>query len=184
MTVVREFDTLRPVILESISIVQVQYEERGIELRHARDAESPGYWGDRDRVRQILLNLLSNAGKFTEPGGSVTIRCGSTRTPEAEAQLLPRGEWTYIHVEDTGIGIDAEHLDRVFQPFGQVENGRTRTQGGTGLGLTISRQLARLMGGDLTVRSQPGVGSCFSLWLPADRAIVGELDQSIRVPDL
>src|SRR5690606_35090069 len=126
-----------PVILESVSLVQVQYEERGVELRHTCGSESPGYWGDRDRVRQILLNLLSNAGKFTEAGGSVTVRCGSTRTPAAEAHLLARGEWAYVQVEDTGIGIDADHLARVFQPFGQVENGQTRTQGGTGLGLTI-----------------------------------------------
>jgi hypothetical protein len=84
-------------------------------------------------------------------------------------------------VEDTGVGIAAEELPRVFLPFVQEQEGHTRTRGGTGLGLTISRQLARLMGGDLTAWSEKGRGSAFSLWLPAAAPVSGSLDPAIQV---
>jgi signal transduction histidine kinase len=108
---------------------------------------------DREKVQQILLNLLGNAVKFTPSGGQVTITCAA----QHEAVLL--------RVRDTGIGIPADKLEAVFQPFVQVGAGLTREHGGTGLGLAISRDLARAMGGDLTVESAPGVGSTFTLTL-------------------
>ena len=127
---------------------------------------SLAYIGDAGRVRQILVNLLSNAVKFTEPGGRVSVECESTERPGDEE--VPAGEpWVAVHVVDTGIGIDSGHIARIFEPFVQGEMGRTRRRGGTGLGLTISRRLARLMGGEITTRSEPGKGSRFSLWLPA-----------------
>ena len=176
-------ESICEVVGEAVSLVHVQYTERGITLRNeCLDREIP-YVGDRDRVRQILLNLLSNAVKFSEPGASVTVRCAVTGDPAAQASLDGTELWTRIEVEDTGIGIAEAEQTLVFQPFKQVDGGHTRTQGGTGLGLTISRQLARLMGGDLTLRSEPGRGSCFSLWLPADAALAGTLDESIRVPE-
>jgi signal transduction histidine kinase len=95
--------------------------------------------------------------------------------------LTGPGPWTLLQVEDTGIGIAPEAAESVFKPFVQVQPGRMRTKGGTGLGLTISRQLARLMGGDLTMRSEPGKGSCFSLWLPTHAALEGPLDEALRV---
>jgi hypothetical protein len=82
-------------------------------------------------------------------------------------------------VEDTGVGIDPGRLDEVFRPYVQVETGHTRTQGGTGLGLTISRHLARLMEGDLTAASQPGRGSVFTLWLPAEPVPGSTLDAAV-----
>ncbi len=112
------------------------------------------------------MNLLSNAVKFTGAGGSVKVACEVTDQPDREAHVAAGGRWIRVDVEDTGIGIPADRLATVFDPFVQVESGYTRTAGGTGLGLTISRQLARLMGGDLSVRSRPGEGSCFTLWLP------------------
>ena len=106
-------------------------------------------------MRQVLLNLLSNAVKFTDTGGRVEVRC------EADADRV------LVRVHDTGIGIAPEELGRVFEPFVQVPSGLTRTGDGAGLGLTISRDLARGMGGDLTVERTLGLGSTFTLTLPS-----------------
>ena len=122
--------------------------------------------GDERRVRQILLNLLANAVKFTRPGGQVTVRCDRVegKAPFSPGQL---GSWMCLGVTDTGIGIDAEHLETIFEPFVQLDASHTRARGGSGLGLAISRRLARLMGGDITVSSLIGHGTTFTLWLPA-----------------
>jgi hypothetical protein len=126
--------------------------------------------GDEDRVRQILVNLLNNAIKFTPPGGRVHLECGVADTPPADAKLMGTGPWTYFSVSDTGRGIPREKLAAIFDPFVQVENGHTRSKDGSGLGLTISRRLARLMNGDLIVASEAGRGATFSLWLHDARA--------------
>jgi hypothetical protein len=118
-------------------------------------------------VRQILVNLLSNAVKFTEPGGRVAVEAGTTTRPDPEARLHPGERWTFLRVVDSGTGIAPEKLEAIFAPFVQVDTGHTRAKDGSGLGLTISRRLARLMGGDLTARSRLGQGSSFTLWLPA-----------------
>jgi hypothetical protein len=123
--------------------------------------------GDRDRVLQVLANLLSNAVKFTEPGGHIRIEVAEVTSARESHHLHGDGPWTVIRVHDTGIGIPPEQLESIFSPFVQGEAGRTRQRDGTGLGLTISRRLARLMRGDVTVDSMPGEGSVFSLWLPA-----------------
>jgi CheY-like chemotaxis protein len=113
---------------------------------------------DPARLRQILTNLVGNAIKFTERG-AVTVRM----------RLLPAADRTRycIDVEDSGIGIAADKLESVFEPFVQAESSTTRRFGGTGLGLTISRGFARAMGGDITVASVQGQGTTFSLWLDA-----------------
>jgi PAS domain S-box-containing protein len=113
---------------------------------------------DGVRLRQILLNLLSNAVKFT-PVGSVTLRLSTSAGEGGMPMLL-------FEVADTGIGMDQQHLEQVFEPFYQVEQGNTRRFGGFGLGLAISRQLAAQMGGMLSVKSTPGEGSMFTLSLP------------------
>jgi len=115
-------------------------------------------YADPDKVRQVLLNLLSNAIKFTPSGGQITL--------SAEALLdSPDGRFAAIRVRDTGLGIPAEKLTSIFDPFVQVDASRNRTAEGTGLGLAISRELARGMGGDLVVESAVGVGSTFTLTL-------------------
>jgi signal transduction histidine kinase len=122
------------------------------------------YVGDPQRVQQILSNLLGNAVKFTPAGGSVSICCGSARRSLIEGErAVP---WATITVQDTGVGIAPGDLDRIFQPFVQVDGGYTRAHGGTGLGLTISRNLAQMMGGEITVESVLGEGSRFTVWLP------------------
>jgi signal transduction histidine kinase len=112
---------------------------------------------DVTRLRQCMLNLLSNACKFTEKG-QVTLRVAS-----AELGGQPG---VALSVQDTGIGMTEEQLSRVFQPFEQADASTTRRFGGTGLGLAITSQLVRLMGGTLTAQSAPGRGSTFTLTLP------------------
>src|SRR5947209_7814519 len=150
----------------AISLVQPAAEARGIRFSGKCLGEFEAlYEGDEDRVRQILVNLLTNSVKFTEPGGVITLECGVTKRPDPEARLIG-GPFVYLRVTDSGIGIPAEQLSSIFDPFHQVERGHTRPNDGSGLGLTISRRLARLMKGDLTVRSEVGIGSTFTLWLP------------------
>jgi signal transduction histidine kinase len=116
---------------------------------------------DAEKLRQILLNLVTNAIKFTDPGGRVDLAC------EVEAAVEGAAGVVHVRVADTGRGIAADQHERVFQPFVQVDRARTHvSQQGVGLGLAISRDLARGMGGDLTVESTPGVGSTFTLTLP------------------
>jgi signal transduction histidine kinase len=146
----------------SLALVRPQATSKGVELATRLDSvRSLEYVGDPQRVQQILTNLLSNAVKFTPPGGKVTLACSTApRRGGAEGD-----EWACITVEDTGVGIAREDLERIFDPFVQVEGGYTRLQGGTGLGLTISRGLAQLMGGEISVESSVGEGSRFTLWL-------------------
>jgi signal transduction histidine kinase len=110
------------------------------------------------RFRQSLLNLVANACKFTE-GGEVSV--------ELRREPAPWEEWIAVSVRDTGIGISAAQQARLFQAFTQADASTTRKYGGTGLGLAISRKLCRLMGGDITVESEPGKGSNFTMRLPA-----------------
>lgn len=156
-------------------LVESQADGKGVLLTRVPEADPErSYMGDEDRVRQIIVNLVSNAVKFTRPGGRVTLETGSTSRPDVEGR--PRGgdRWVYVRVSDTGIGIPPDRIEAIFAPFTQVQSGRTRRQDGTGLGLTISRRLARLMGGDITVRSRPGDGSAFTLWLPEAQAAARE----------
>ena len=152
----------------ALSVVQTRAEEKGIRFvgQCMGDADAV-FEGDEDRVRQILVNLLSNAVKFTDPGGEVAIECGTSAEPDPEARVQPQSRWVYLRVRDTGVGIPQAQLAFIFDPFVQGESGHTRSNDGSGLGLTISRRLARLMGGDVTVRSTPEKGSVFTLWLPA-----------------
>ena len=156
-------------VAAAISLIQPQASARGLTLEVEPIAEPvPIYLGDDERVRQIVVNLLSNAVKFTAAGGKVSIRVALTGHPGAEGRLRPNTKYVTFSVTDTGQGIAEDKLLSIFDPFVQVESGHSRSREGSGLGLTISRRLARLMGGDLTVVSEPGKGSTFTLWLPAD----------------
>jgi PAS domain S-box-containing protein len=154
------------------ALVEPQAAARGVALANAcggPGAAEVAYHGDPERVEQVLVNLVTNAVKFTRAGGRVTVSCGAADAPPPDAAVAaeaPAG-WTYLRVDDTGIGVPPERLRAIWEPFEQADVGHTRAYGGTGLGLTISRRLARLMGGDVTVRSEPGAGSTFVLWLPA-----------------
>jgi signal transduction histidine kinase len=128
------------------------------------------YLGDRIRARQILVNLLSNAIRFTQEGGTITVRCEAVEGPAGPGLLQGAGPWVRICVEDDGVGIPEDMLDAVFEPFVQADGAPLiRETDGSGLGLAVSRYLARLMGGELTVVSASGEGSRFFLWLPSPR---------------
>jgi signal transduction histidine kinase len=120
---------------------------------------------DPTRMRQCLLNLLSNACKFTQKG-KITLE--AARKPAAGR------DWVVLRISDSGIGMTPEQLQKLFQPFTQADASTTRKFGGTGLGLTISRKFAQMMGGDITVESELGKGSAFTLQVPAELAEEGK----------
>ena len=167
LSVERKSARCSKVLNAALALVLPAAETRGIAIPAAVPESQDCYLGDEGRVRQILLNLLSNAVKFTEPGGRVRVEAGTTDDPASGPATRTQAGWAYFCVTDTGIGIPRDQLETIFSPFIQVEGGWTRRQGGAGLGLTISRRLARLMGGDLEVESASGKGSTFTLWLPA-----------------
>ena len=169
LTVRHERNSLGDVVAAALAMIGPQATMRGIEIsrEHVCDGADTLFLGDEDRVRQILVNLLSNAVKFTDAGEKVEIRCRADAKPPSGSSLADDERWVAVEVEDTGIGISDEQIEQIFSPFMQVDQGHTRQQGGTGLGLTISRQFALMMGGDLSVRSRVGEGSTFTLWLPA-----------------
>jgi PAS domain S-box-containing protein len=136
--------------------VQPQLRERGLGFTIECCEPRLIVRADRDKVQQILLNLLSNALKFTPAGGTIGLRCGTA----AEGVAV-------VAVSDTGQGIAADKLEWIFEPFVQVDRRYKREQEGIGLGLAISRELARAMGGELVARSVEGQGSVFELSLPA-----------------
>ena len=149
---------LEDVLASCEVLVAPQMRERDIAF--SRDALDTAacVLADGDKLQQILLNLLSNAIKFTDAGGRIALRAGASGDGP--------GAVVHFEVADTGIGIAPEQLVRLFEPFVQVDAKLTRTREGTGLGLAISRDLARGMGGELTVASEVGKGSVFTLTLP------------------
>jgi signal transduction histidine kinase len=148
---------LAEVVAGTMPMLEPQMAAKGITCTLAVDPATVAR-GDREKLEQVLINLLTNAVKFTPAGGHVTVDAACR--PDAP-------EVVFLRVTDTGIGIPPEKVERVFEPFVQVDVGRTRRVEGTGLGLAISRDLARGMGGDLRARSTPGEGSTFTVTLPA-----------------
>jgi signal transduction histidine kinase len=144
---------LSKIIAETATLIAPLARARGLEFHTESPEHAVVLQTDPARVRQILVNLLSNAVKFTDEG-EISL-CARVR----DARVL-------FEVCDTGIGISPEHLEKIFEPFQQIEQGPSRREGGTGLGLSVSRRLAQLLGGDVTVESKPGQGSKFTLQLP------------------
>ena len=136
--------------------------EKGLELACLfEDKTPPTMVGDVTRLRQILVNLVGNAVKFTG-SGEVVVRVNSMKQPNGRFQL-------HFVVQDTGIGIPQERMDRLFKSFSQVDPSTTRKYGGTGLGLAISKKLANLMGGEMWVESTVGQGSAFNFTILAEQ---------------
>ncbi len=169
LEIVREDFSLRTAVDDVAEIVGVKAAERGLALEVCVDPEvAPVVNGDGNRVRQVLMNLLSNAVKFTSEG-EVTVTVALADGPGSAERLR-------IEVADTGIGIDAEKLSALFEPFSQADATTTRRYGGTGLGLCISKQLVELMDGEIGCDSEPGLGSRFWFTLPYEPGLGLEAD--------
>jgi len=153
--------SLATVVGDVVAMLEPQVAGRGLSLTVDVGAHH-SVRADPEKLRQILINLLSNAAKFTSPGGRITIDAPG-RAPDAPPE--PDEREVFLRVSDTGIGISRERQESVFDPFIQVDRDLTRNTEGTGLGLAISRDLARGMGGELRVRSVEGKGSSFTLSL-------------------
>ena len=151
--VIEEVD-LRRTVDEVVATAKSQAREKGLRLEADLPPSPTPVATDPDKIRQILRNLLTNAVKFTERG-------------RIDVRVAVEEDAIVMEVRDTGIGISPEHLEKIFEPFWQVEQGSTRGVGGTGLGLGVSRRLARLLGGDITVKSTLGRGSTFTVRIPA-----------------
>ncbi len=145
---------LRDMVSGVVELIATSAGQKGVELNLSIDEDVPHVvTGDPLRVRQVLLNLVSNAVKFTEQG-EVAMAVSVTDRSDSESSLC-------FSVRDNGVGIPPEVLNKIFEGFTQADGSMTRKYGGTGLGLTIAKQLAEMMNGSITVESTPGVGSCF-----------------------
>jgi signal transduction histidine kinase len=170
----RPFDLTEAV--ENIQdLIRPRTSEKGLDLIVLTDESVPKMAvGDGLRLSQVLLNLLGNAVKFTKQG-SITLTVRAQQMPEGALRID-------CAVRDTGIGMDAEQTANIFKPFTQADNSTARKFGGTGLGLSISRALVELMGGEITVKSEPGKGSEFSFYVMF-RAYDGETVDTQTLPD-
>ncbi|HTI49835.1 MAG TPA: response regulator [Planctomycetaceae bacterium] len=147
--------SLPHLLADVASLMRVRAVEKGLELRvEYRSAVPECIVTDPTRLRQILVNLIGNAIKFTDRG-AISISCSLTTAPDAGRSVLQ------FDVSDTGIGMTAEQMARLFQPFVQADASTSRMFGGTGLGLSISRRLAETLGGSISVESEPGIGTTF-----------------------
>ena len=156
LTLALEPVDISAILDKAIRTMQPAADNKGLSLELSIEPDVGEVRGDARRIEQVILNLLSNAIKFTEKG-HIRVEC------------VPEDDSVSISVIDTGIGIEKSDIPKLFKPFSQIDSGLTRKFEGTGLGLSISKKLVDLMGGRISVRSEPGEGSVFSVTLPAER---------------
>jgi signal transduction histidine kinase len=167
-----EVVTVTDTIEAALRLVQQRAEKKGVELARAVAARLPRLYADGRAVKQVLLNLLTNAVKFTPQGGRVTI--GAERAPGGDL---------VVTVVDTGVGMSAQDMEQALTPFGQAESDVARQQEGTGLGLPLSKHLVELHGGSLTIESAPGAGTTIRARFPAERLRPAEEDEDEHVEE-
>jgi len=153
MALSREYVNLNDIVAEAAMSVRPLYELKNLHLRTAVQADLPPLLCDRTRIQEVLLNLLSNAGRFTDQGG-------------VELRAYVDGASVLVSIQDTGPGITPENLEKLFQPFHQLDGSLRRRHAGTGLGLSISKRFIELHGGKIWAESTPGQGTTFSFRLP------------------
>jgi signal transduction histidine kinase len=148
---------LAPLIADVVKTIEPLAAKNANQVAVNCDGAIGTLYADQMRLRQAMLNLMSNANKFTE-GGTIMV--------DAQQRQEAGREWVTIAVADTGIGMTPEQMGKLFQEFSQADASTTRKYGGTGLGLAISKRFCQMMGGDITVESEPGCGSTFTIRLP------------------
>ena len=159
------------VVRDAEAMVDPQIRAKGIDYRFEACDPRTTVLADGDKLQQVLINLLVNATKFTDQGGTITISC---ETDDVKVK---------VHVADTGVGIPEEKLSHIFDAFVQLDRSLNQPREGVGLGLTISRELTRAMGGDLSVDSAVGRGSTFTITLPAGEQLEGFDDLVLQEAD-
>ena len=165
---------VKTMLEDVVSTTRLLVQKKSNKLEVKMSPELGAMRADMTKVRQALFNLLSNASKFTEHG---------TITLHAERETRSAdGDWIVLQVQDTGIGMTCEQLGRIFQAFSQADASTVRKYGGTGLGLAITRHFCRMMGGDVTVASESGKGSTFTLRLPVEVLDQAEEPESGKLP--
>jgi signal transduction histidine kinase len=160
----REDVTLEPLVEQVVSEIEVARPERGVRLERELAEDLPAVDADRERVHQVLFNLVDNAVRFTPPGGEVKV------------SAYRHNGSVEVRVADTGVGIPAEHLPRLFERFYRVDTARSREDGGTGIGLAIARSVVEMHGGHIRAESELGRGSTFTFDLPVATAAKNRRD--------
>lgn len=176
---------LSMVLEATIASLSQQAREKGLYLETKIAKDLPVLFkGDSSRLQQILLNLTGNAIKFTRSGGIVvSVSCSDIACTSRDGKSGADTTRIQFRIEDTGIGIDDAHNDIIFQAFGQADVSTSRKYGGTGLGLTISKQIIELMGGDIWFASAPGKGTVFHFSICLEQGSTDELDREADAPD-
>jgi PAS domain S-box-containing protein len=154
---------IAPLCQSSLAFIKQQALKKRIQLEIRLQPHLPDLFVDERRIRQVLINLLNNALKFTPEGGKITLEVSHTA---AESEELVESKFLRIAVMDTGIGISAENIKKLFQPFIQIDSALNRQYTGTGLGLALVKRIVELHGGNVELTSEVGIGSCFAIELP------------------
>jgi CheY-like chemotaxis protein len=164
----------------SIAFVKQQAQQKNIQIDERISQNLPDLWVDERRIRQVLINLLNNAVKFTAEGGRITLEV-TQFSLDRDSNAATAKNFLRIAVIDTGIGIAPENIHKLFQPFVQIDSALNRKYAGTGLGLSLVKRVVELHGGEVGLTSELGVGSCFMIDLPYISA-VSQPDSVIDIP--
>lgn len=172
MELFKETFEVGPMLQDVITTILPLVQKNENELKTLQADKLGAMYADVTRIRQVLFNLLSNASKFTE-NGLITLN--------VERESLKDGDWLVFKISDTGIGMTPAQMEKLFRAFTQAEASTSRKYGGTGLGLIISKRFCQMMGGDVTVESEYGKGSTFTVRLPAGMTMM-QMDATVIVP--